>query len=449
MLRKNKVWMYIIGAGTLLGIIIPTLFNIYFSKQLLWFTQLRYCFLPILAFVFLFKIFRKKINIDNARKIPFVPWLILISMIVLGSSLLFISQASLLLKDASGFNHIKSTQAPFLLHDLIQSLFGSFSFFPWSMITLVAVIFVIRGMKGEYIYPFSGFLPKLKSAQLFRLIRKNISLYVDISTRIFIASAIAFLVIETYQMLSLPQINTIPGCITFLALLLVSKNEQFKKLDDIFGRIKFPPILMLVLIGLITFIVVAVMQFILIIVNRFTLGYLVPLFSNTSRPLAFVHETWMTAWQLWQWAWWVLATPFLASLLVKISHEKSLRVFILTLLIIPCLFLLAWHFLNSTTILYLISQLLSMPTIFTLQLILLIILLLFFIPIKSHHTLLLGFFPLKNPPKLRLLPFKRTYLTVVALLGILIMSSIQGLLMLQLLVAIGAFVVYLMMGLKK
>ncbi|MGP9538837.1 choline BCCT transporter BetT [Brachybacterium sp. AOP43-C2-M15] len=73
-------------------------------------------------------------------------------------------------------------------------------------------------------------------------------------------------------------------------------------------------------------------------------GMLMNTFAYTegSAELGYPAEQWMTDWTLFFWAWWIAWAPFVSLFLARISRGRTLRQFVIGVLLIPFSFILLW-----------------------------------------------------------------------------------------------------------
>ncbi len=53
-------------------------------------------------------------------------------------------------------------------------------------------------------------------------------------------------------------------------------------------------------------------------------------------------ETWLNAWTLFFWAWWIAWGPFVGLFLARISRGRTIRTFVLGTLTLPIIFMILW-----------------------------------------------------------------------------------------------------------
>ncbi|MFC0215412.1 BCCT family transporter [Paenibacillus chartarius] len=81
------------------------------------------------------------------------------------------------------------------------------------------------------------------------------------------------------------------------------------------------------------------------ILDTFTLtlgGYLQNLVYMSLRLTPFTQGTWVGAWTLFYWAWWIAWAPFVGTFIARVSKGRTIKEFVLGVLLIPSLFSFIW-----------------------------------------------------------------------------------------------------------
>ena len=100
--------------------------------------------------------------------------------------------------------------------------------------------------------------------------------------------------------------------------------------------------MVLALVLLLFLFVVGPTVFILNLVPASAGGYLAALPGMATRTGAFGGTEWLSAWTLFYWAWWVSWTPFVGAFLAKISRGRTIREFVVGVMLVPTLVSLLW-----------------------------------------------------------------------------------------------------------
>ncbi|MFZ4141993.1 BCCT family transporter [Streptomyces griseoincarnatus] len=64
-------------------------------------------------------------------------------------------------------------------------------------------------------------------------------------------------------------------------------------------------------------------------------GYLQTLLPMATRTGAFSDQTWLGAWTIFYWAWWLSWAPFVGTFIARISHGRTIREFLIGVLLVP------------------------------------------------------------------------------------------------------------------
>src|SRR5699024_7270701 len=65
-------------------------------------------------------------------------------------------------------------------------------------------------------------------------------------------------------------------------------------------------------------------------------------YTDGAADLGYPSDQWMADWTLFFWAWWIAWAPFVSLFLARISRGRTLRQFVVGVLLIPFSFILLW-----------------------------------------------------------------------------------------------------------
>ncbi|MEU8952709.1 BCCT family transporter [Streptomyces sp. NPDC048518] len=71
-------------------------------------------------------------------------------------------------------------------------------------------------------------------------------------------------------------------------------------------------------------------------------GYLHQLLPMASRTGAFTDSGWLGAWTIFYWAWWLSWAPFVGTFIARISHGRTIREFLIGVLLVPSGATIVW-----------------------------------------------------------------------------------------------------------
>jgi choline/glycine/proline betaine transport protein len=82
--------------------------------------------------------------------------------------------------------------------------------------------------------------------------------------------------------------------------------------------------------------------------------YLSSLFSMTFNLYAYEPTTWIGGWTLFYWGWWIAWSPFVGMFIARISRGRTIREFVIGVLLVPTGFTLIWMTFFGDTALHMI-----------------------------------------------------------------------------------------------
>lgn len=82
-------------------------------------------------------------------------------------------------------------------------------------------------------------------------------------------------------------------------------------------------------------------------------GYLDNFFARSFSTQAFRGQSWMKAWTLFYWAWWIAWSPFVGMFIARISRGRTVREFVLGVLLVPTVFTFFWMTVFGNTAIFL------------------------------------------------------------------------------------------------
>ena len=71
-------------------------------------------------------------------------------------------------------------------------------------------------------------------------------------------------------------------------------------------------------------------------------GYLANLIPMSFRSGAFSSDSWLASWTIFYWAWWISWTPFVGTFIARISRGRTIREFVVGVLLIPSVVSFVW-----------------------------------------------------------------------------------------------------------
>jgi glycine betaine transporter len=71
-------------------------------------------------------------------------------------------------------------------------------------------------------------------------------------------------------------------------------------------------------------------------------GYLAGLIPMSFRTAAFSDDAWLASWTIFYWAWWISWSPFVGTFIARISRGRTIREFVVGVILIPSMVSFVW-----------------------------------------------------------------------------------------------------------
>ncbi|MEM6499778.1 MAG: BCCT family transporter, partial [Pseudomonadota bacterium] len=111
-------------------------------------------------------------------------------------------------------------------------------------------------------------------------------------------------------------------------------DAGIKRLSELNMLLAVALLLFMFLVGPTTFLLSAFLQ------N--TGAYLADLVDLTFRQFAYQPTEWLGSWTLFYWAWWLAWAPFVGVFIARISRGRTIREFLIGVIVVPTLFSIFW-----------------------------------------------------------------------------------------------------------
>jgi len=128
----------------------------------------------------------------------------------------------------------------------------------------------------------------------------------------------------------------IMACVVGLAVISVTTglDKGIRRLSETNMVLAIALLLLVLILGPTVFLLQAFMQ------N--TGAYLADIVRNTFNLFAYDKTDWIGGWTIFYWGWWLAWAPFVGLFIARISYGRTIREFILGVLLIPSVFTLFW-----------------------------------------------------------------------------------------------------------
>jgi glycine betaine transporter len=316
---------------------------------------------------------------------------------------------------------------------------------PWAIYTFLGLSFAffqyrknLPGLISSIFYPILG-------DRIHGPIGKTIDVFAVIATIFGIATSLGLGALQITSgvnyLFDIPN-NITNQIIIIICLTLLFTGSAFVGIDRGMKVLSNTNILLAISLMVLLIILGPTAQIFKVFTN--TLGSYLGQFLYTSLKInPFGDSSWTSNWTLFYWAWWIAWGPFVGSFIAKVSKGRTIKEFILGVLIVPTLGTFAWfatfggaslhlvHDLgnkaltsavNSDVSLALFAFLENYPAGFILSLISILLIITFFITSADSATLVLAIFSSEgelNPSR----TIKVTWGIILALISIVLLLS--------------------------
>lgn len=240
--------------------------------------------------------------------------------------------------------------------------FYHWGFHPWSIIAIFGLCVAYATHRKGYGFRLRHTLSPMLGTRSKRHIGPIVDMLLVISTIMVVSTSLIF---GTLQISKQFQNSVDPSILTFLQIfiiVLLTAIATYSSLTGIHRGIKILSITSLI----------ATVMILLLMALFGPTDYLFTSFlhgigdllSNLVQLSVWVNDDQLDDWQKWwtlfYWSWWIVWAPFAGMFIAAISKGRSVREFLIGVVILPSLLLFLWHTLLGKTSLYLeLAQALS------------------------------------------------------------------------------------------
>ncbi|WP_247594649.1 BCCT family transporter [Sphingopyxis sp. PAMC25046] len=223
------------------------------------------------------------------------------------------------------------------------------TFFHWGLHAWA--IYIIVGLALAY-FAFRRGLPLTIRSALFPLIGRRIhgpighavDIFAVLGTMFGVATSLGFGVLQVnagfHHLFGLP-VGTGVQIILIAAITAMATLSAAAGLDA--GIKRLSELNIFLAISLLLFVLVASSTVFLLQAYVQNVGaYLGSLVQRTFRMYAYEPNAWFGDWTLFYWGWWISWSPFVGMFIARISRGRTIREFVLGVLIVPSLFTFLW-----------------------------------------------------------------------------------------------------------
>jgi|GEM_PF-1275618 hypothetical protein len=439
MQRRPKMFLFI-------GIVLPmliglSLFPIFNAPQAILLFNYSLFIYPAIVICFLFFVRKKTIvknHIQN-KSLTSTTWLAKIISIQLITTSLFSGQFFTYGQYEIQTQQLTKAQLnPWFLH-LLFSFFSGWNIALWAFVLVALLVFYYARNKFDSPHALTDLLPFPKNAtgRLLRVVADN---YIAQSTRLLIcfSAVIASLQISLFIYPAYnPMLNALFGIVLTGITFFISTTAIMQRIFKTLKEKKLPPVMLFLLFLLFNTLILFLMSLMMTKIHVRT-EHILAVWHNL---MIFPASERLMLDKVTMIAWWIMATPLLASLLFMLSHQRTLKVIMSTVMFFPLVCsLLAWLIHTQSQTIHI-----THATIFVTQMIGLLGLLILLSHRSAHRILWFGYFTDAKLKKLRVIPPRIFWQLMACFVGLFAVSGIQIFYIIYTILALGISLIYLLL----
>lgn len=227
----------------------------------------------------------------------------------------------------------------------MRSSFIHWGFHPWanySIIGLALAYFQFRKDKPGLIS--SIFIPLLGEERVNGPIGKTIDIFAVFATVAGVATSLGLGTLQINSglnyLFNIPETTLVQIMIILVITILYiwtavsGIDKGIKILGDINLTLAFGLLSLVIIIG-------PTVKFLNVFTNGFG-EYINQFFSDSLSIEAFKDNTWLKNWRVFYWAWWIAWAPFVGTFIARISKGRTIKEFIVGVILAPALVSLVW-----------------------------------------------------------------------------------------------------------
>ncbi|WP_206683153.1 BCCT family transporter [Neptunicella marina] len=214
----------------------------------------------------------------------------------------------------------------------------------WAIYALVALMLAFFAYRHNLPLTLRSALYPLIGDKIYGPIGHAVDVFAVIGTVFGVATSLGFGASQVNSGLNylydLPQTTSmqmvIVVVVTLMAVVSVATglDKGVRRLSELNIALAVGLLVLILLLGNSVFLLEAFVQ------N--TGAYLSNLVSNTFNLFAYAKTDWIGGWTIFYWGWWLAWAPFVGLFIAKISRGRTIREFILGVLLVPTTFTLLW-----------------------------------------------------------------------------------------------------------
>ncbi|WP_102797836.1 BCCT family transporter [Bowmanella denitrificans] len=214
----------------------------------------------------------------------------------------------------------------------------------WAIYAIVALIMAFFSYRHGLPLTLRSALYPLIGERIYGPLGHAVDIFAVIGTVFGVATSLGFGVLQVNTGLNYlfgVPVGTTTQVILIIAVTLLAVISVVTGLDK--GIRRLSELNMLLAAGLLLFVLIlGPTVFLLQAFVQNTGAYLSDIVRNTFNLFAYEKTDWLGGWTIFYWGWWIAWAPFVGLFIARISRGRTIREFVLGVLLIPSGFTLMW-----------------------------------------------------------------------------------------------------------
>jgi choline/glycine/proline betaine transport protein len=287
---------------------------------------------------------------------PYLSWLSMLFAAGMGIGLMFYGVAEPLMHYlAPPTMEVGTIEAA---QEAMKTTFFHWGLHAWAIYTIVALILAYFSFRHDLPLTLRSGLYPLIGDKIYGWRGDLVDVFAVTGTLFGVATSLGLGVLQIsaglnylfgFSTTTIAQVCLIIG-ITSLAVLSVCSglDKGIKLLSEFNMTLAVGLLLLVLVLGPTVFLLQALMQ------N--TGAYLSDIVRNTFNLFAYQKTDWIGGWTIFYWGWWLAWAPFVGLFIARISRGRTIREFILGVMIVPTIFTLIWMTIFGNTAIDMVSN---------------------------------------------------------------------------------------------
>lgn len=296
-----------------------------------------------------------KLGPDHSKPdYSYASWFAMLFAAGMGIGLMFFGVAEPIMHFASP--PVGSAESAAAARQAMRITFFHWGIHAWAIYAVVALALAYFAYRHNLPLRIRSSLYPLIGERIHGPIGHTVDTFAALGTIFGLATSLGFGVMQINSGLNYLfglEVSTTVQMVLIVLITLVATGSVMAGLDS--GVRRLSELNMILAIALMAFVLVSgpTVHLMQTLVQN-TGMYLSSLFSMTFNLYAYEPTGWLGGWTLFYWGWWIAWSPFVGMFIARISRGRTVREFVLGVLLVPLGFTFLWMTIYGNTALYMV-----------------------------------------------------------------------------------------------